>query len=74
MSAESSTTAAPFKCAVILRTADQYDIWRARVADACWSATCKDVFTISDEECKLAIQTLEAKSDKGDKSSEWVGK
>ena len=36
-----STSAAVTKCAIVLKTPDQYDIWRARVADACWSATAK---------------------------------
>ena len=69
--ASAVSTAVPARCAVILRTADQYDIWRNRVGDACWAATCKDVFSITDEQCKVAIQELEQKTDK---KSEWVGK
>src|SRR6185312_6756607 len=69
--ASAVSTAVPARRAVILRTADQYDIWRNRVGDACWAATCKDVFSITDEQCKVVIQELEQKTDK---KSEWVGK
>jgi hypothetical protein len=62
------------KCAVLLKTADQYDIWKARVSDACWCATLKDVFTVSDEECKASIAALEAKDQKDKHLHEWVGK
>ena len=64
------------KCPVVLKTADQYDIWKARVADACWSATAKDVFSISDEECKKAIALLEAEDQKAElrATADWVGK
>ena len=44
------------------------------VSDACWSATLKDVFTITDEECKAAIAKLEKKDPKDKHLHEWVGK
>ena len=68
------TSASTSKCAVVLKTADQYDIWKARVSDACWSTTLKDVFTITDEECKHAISKLEEKEPKDKHVHEWVGK
>jgi hypothetical protein len=43
----------------MLKTADQYDVWRSRVADACWAATAKDVFMLADDECTRAQQALE---------------
>jgi hypothetical protein len=74
MSLTAMETSASTKCPVILKTADQYDIWKARVSDACWSATLKDVFTVTDEECKLAIAKLEEKDPKEKHLHEWVGK
>ena len=35
------------KCSTILKTADQYVIWKARVADVCWAATHKSIFDIT---------------------------
>lgn len=64
------------KCSVILKTADQYEIWKSRVSDACWCATTKNVFSISDDECKHAIAVLEDADAKADSKApaEWVGK
>ena len=73
--ADPAVVAPAGRCTVILRTADQYDIWKNRVADVCWAATCQDVFTISDEECKAAIAVLESKeSAEKRKPHEWLGK
>ena len=74
MSLTAETTAKTSKCSVVLKTADQYDIWKARVTDSCWSATLKDVFTIADEECKHAINELEKKDPKEHHLHSWVGK
>jgi hypothetical protein len=59
---------------VILKTADQYDIWKARVSDVCWSATLKDVFSITDDDCKAAIAKLELPEQKEKYLYDWVGK
>jgi transposase InsO family protein len=59
---------------MVLKTADQYDVWKSRVADACYSATNVNVFTVSDDECKAAIQVLEEKVEKAEKARNWVGK
>ena len=56
------------KCPMILKTADQYDVWKARVADACWSATGKDIFALTDEAC------LQKAADKAKKVTDWLGK
>lgn len=70
-----SSDALPTKCPV-LKTADQYDVWKARVADACWSATGKDIFSLTDEACQFGIAALEEKAvDKKDKKAvDWLGK
>jgi len=47
---------------VILRTADQYPLWKARVIDACWAATRMNLFDVSDNECIANMrETSEAK-------------
>ena len=51
---------------------DQYDIWKARVTDACWSATLMNVFDVTDE--KSAISELEKKVPDNKHKFEWVGK
>ena len=53
------TTENTSKCAIVLRTADQYPMWKARVGDVCWSATGKDIFAVKDEECKAVIALVE---------------
>ena len=70
------TSAAASKCSVILKTADQYDIWKSRVTDACWCATAKNVFNLSDDECKHAIELLEHPDTKPEHkaAADWVGK
>jgi hypothetical protein len=53
---------------VILRTGDQFALWKERVAATCWAATRLDVFSLSDDDCDLLIQEHhESKSDKLDK-------
>jgi hypothetical protein len=58
----------------MLKTADQYDVWRSRVADACWAATAKDVFMLADDECTRAQQALEEAKAETKGSCEWLGK
>ena len=65
------STTATTKCPVILKTADQYDIWKARVSDACWSATLKDVFAVTDDECKAAIAKMELPEVKERSLNDW---
>jgi hypothetical protein len=77
------TESSTLKCSVLLRTADQYPIWKSRVTDACWAATHKDVFAITDEDCKIAVGDFEAAATakmakkKGEAPvgpPDWVGK
>lgn len=50
---------------VVLRTADQYTLWKERVAACCWAATRLDVFTLTDAQCEeMAGESDEKKSDK----------
>jgi uncharacterized protein with PIN domain len=76
MSLNAVSASAVVKCAVILKTADQYEIWKSRVADACWSTTGLNVFEVTDEECKSAVSALEgdAKTKADKPAAEWVGK
>ena len=55
---------------VILRNAEQYHLWRARVSAACWAATRANVFAISDDECDAANEAY----NKGDTKLDLVGK
>jgi hypothetical protein len=50
-----AAVAATRHVAVILRTADQYHLWKARISTACWSATRANVFDVSDEDCETAL-------------------
>lgn len=56
---------------VILRTADQYHLWRARTSAACWAATRMQIFDITDDECGRATKAW-LESDR--KSIDWVGR
>jgi hypothetical protein len=61
------------KCPITLKTADQYDLWKGRVADACWSVTHKSLFEVTDEDCKAAINAFEI-ANEAKKPQDWVGK
>lgn len=74
MSAEASQSSSTPRCTLILRSADQYHLWKARVADACYAAVYKDVFAITDNDCRAAIQELEEKQGSDRAKFEWVGK
>jgi hypothetical protein len=71
MAAES--TSVP-KCAIVLRTADQYDMWKARVGDVCWSATGKDIFAVTDEQCKAVLAVFEDPAAEKKAGTEWLAK
>jgi hypothetical protein len=77
MSLNSAMTAeASLKCSVVLRTADQYDIWKARVTDACWAATHRDIFELTDKACADGLKAYaDGKDDEKKKGvADWVGK
>ena len=59
---------------MILKTADQHDLWKLRVADACWAATGKDVFSVDDDDCDTAILCLESPDAEERKLYEWLNK
>ena len=59
---------------LVLRTAEQYDMWKARVADACWAATGKDIFAVDDDDCDTAISCAEVADSKTRKEYEWLNK
>jgi len=60
---------------IILRTADQYSLWHARVSHACWAATHRDVFKVSDEDCmELLAQVAEEQKEGRKVQLDWVGK
>jgi hypothetical protein len=41
----------------LLKTADQFLAWKARVFDKCWAVTGHDLSQVTDEECQLALKT-----------------
>ena len=58
---------------VLLRTADQYNLWKERVSACCWVTTRLDVFTLTDDECDA--YTLEQEEKKGERDRlDKVGK
>ena len=60
----------------LLRSSDQYDGWRVRIADKCWSKTGKDIFIITDIICKAALAKLHSEDAKADDIAKhgWVTK
>ena len=70
MSADTSANEGRFHVKVMLRTADQYPLWKARINSACWSATRISVFAVSDEDCSKASANFANGYEKRD----WVGK
>jgi hypothetical protein len=68
---------------ILLKTADQYLVWKSRVSDACWAATHRDPFAVDDPDCKrgvdayIASQEARAKAAKNEAPEgpqDWVGK
>jgi hypothetical protein len=74
MSLMASQMDSPLKCPVVLRTADQYPSWKQRVTTACWAATHRNVFTITDDECKTALKEHEESKGKSKSGEDWVAK
>jgi hypothetical protein len=56
----------------MLRTADQYQAWRTRVANKCWALTGKDITLVQDDLCQKAM-TAALESPTFDKLN-WVGR
>src|SRR5690349_3793304 len=54
------------KVNIQLQSADQYDLWINRVADACWATTETDLIEITDEQC----QSAESENQKS--KEDWV--
>lgn len=57
-----------------LKSADQYDLWRARIADECWAETGKDLFSIDEDDCDTALLALEGGDKAERKLYDWLNK
>ena len=57
---------------IVLKSADQYHLWKARIHAACWAATRLAVFDITDEECARLSKTFD-ESKAENKSRDVVG-
>ena len=53
-----TSTIGPVKNIKPLRTADQYDLWQARVTDACYGVAGRDIFTLSPTDIKVAMDDV----------------
>jgi hypothetical protein len=62
------------KCAIILRSADQYLMWKARVGDLCWSATGMDIFDVTDDQCKTLMRVLADQAGEKKTKDKWLSK
>ena len=62
------------KCPLVLKTSDQYDLWRSRVGDTCWAATMKDIWSLNEGECERALGELTHPDQKTPHVHAWVGK
>ena len=53
---------------IVLRTADQYYLWKARINASCWAATRIDVFSVTDTFCRKKMEdyVAEEKVDRAD--------
>ena len=40
----------------LLRTADQYAVWKARIYTACWAACQIDIFLLKDNDCEQLLR------------------
>jgi hypothetical protein len=49
-------------------------MWKARVGDLCWSATGKDIFGVTDEQCKVVIAVVEDPAAERKAKDEWLTK
>ena len=45
--ADDLQSTAPRMTRVVLKTADQFDIWSARIAGECWAATRLEIFEVT---------------------------
>jgi hypothetical protein len=45
---------------LLLRTADQFELWKARISAQCFFATQHDAFTITDAACVTAMTAVPA--------------
>ena len=60
----------------LLKTADQYHAWKARVVDRCWALTGRDITAVTDQACEQAITKAFGQIDKEEVKvgDNWVGK
>ena len=58
-----------FAFKTLLRTADQYPIWKQRLRAVCWGCVKQDIFDVTDDQCVAAINAFEKSEGK-----DWVGK
>src|SRR5690349_3773284 len=73
--ATDTTSYSTTRSRVILRSAENYDIWRIRVSAECWAATRKELFEISQEQVDAfnsEIKTAPTKKDKTGLDYDWV--
>ncbi len=72
--AASYSAASPDNGAIMvkLRTSDQYDLWRARIADDCWAKTGKDLFSIDEDDCDTALLALAGGDEEERRLYDWL--
>lgn len=51
LSAGTDSVAMKAPTRLLLRAAENYDVWRARIDNECWAATHLSIFTLTDAEC-----------------------
>lgn len=59
---------------VVLRTADQYELWKCRIHATCWAKTQVSIFQVTMNEFTNEIKRDKNKKDKDKEPSDWVGK
>jgi hypothetical protein len=53
-----------------LRTADQFPAWKERMTVRCWAIINKNVFDLSNADCKATMKTLDQKDPS--KREDWI--
>jgi len=59
---------------ILLRTADQYHLWFARISGAVWAETRLELSTIKDIDCTKATNDYITARNEGKAVTDWVGK
>lgn len=72
LNADSATedAASTHKPKIILKTGEQYYLWKERVSTVCWTLTRLDVFALTDANCEELIKIYDERKSEKDKAKQ----